>query len=650
MLMAQREHAIKEIGAEPKGDKQTEARVNNKLASGKLTGKVIGTELSVDYNSFQPSTTVNTREMAFDGDMQTFFASYDRSYTWCGLDLQTPHVITRIGWAARNDNLGPNRMILGLFEGANKEDFSDAIPLYIITESAKIGEMSYADIDVTRSVRYVRYVGPSDARCNVAEIEFYGESPASSGDRLQLYQLTNLPTVSIKTKDNKEPYDKQHDIQATITIISGDGKRLLQESGNIRLRGNASIEFPKKPYRLRFDKRQLVLNSAAKARKWVLINNYGDKTLMRNMIAFDYSRRMRMEYTPYCEPVDVIVNGEYKGCYQLADHLDVKKGRIDIEEMTPADDSGEAVKGGYFIEIDGYANNEPEKIRFYSARNGIGVTIHSPDEDSLTTIQKAYIQSFFNQMESRVMGSDLSDNEKGWRSRLDADSWLKHFLIGELTGNTDTYWSCHMYKRRGEDKLYTGPEWDFDIAFDNDYRHYPTCNLSDYLYVSAGTHAGFVNRIIKQDPTTKSDIVRLWDMARTQQGITAENICAEIDSLAAVLDASQRLNFMRWPILGQRVHMNPRAAGSYEGEVEFLKDYVRKRIAWIDSKLGYTPYVAVEQTAKQNDIDIAQPCDIYTVSGMCVGSHVMLSRLTLPAGIYIIRQNNITQKFISSNE
>ena len=79
---------------------------------GKLTGSVIGTLESVDYASSQQSTTVNTRAMAFDGNLNTFFASWERSYTWTGLDLGSPHVITKVGWSPRNDGLGEGRVVL----------------------------------------------------------------------------------------------------------------------------------------------------------------------------------------------------------------------------------------------------------------------------------------------------------------------------------------------------------------------------------------------------------------------------------------------------------------------------------------------------------------------------------------------------------
>ena len=177
---------------------------------GKLTGTVIGTTETVDYATSRKTTTVNTREMAFDGDLNTFFASWERSYTWTGLDLGSKHVITKVGWSPRNDGQGEGRVVLGVFEGANREDFMDALPLYIIKEKGTIGVISHAEVNCSAGFRYVRYVGPSDARCNIAELEFYGHP--GEGDNSQLSRLTNLPLVSIHTLDGRIPFDKKTEI------------------------------------------------------------------------------------------------------------------------------------------------------------------------------------------------------------------------------------------------------------------------------------------------------------------------------------------------------------------------------------------------------------------------------------------------------
>lgn len=590
-----------------------------------LTGHVIGTSVSVDYNTNGQSTKVNTCKNAFDGDLNTFFASYDRSYTWAGLDLGNAHVITRVGWSPRNDGQGENRVILGVFEGANSPDFMDALPLYLITEKGRIGQMSYADVNCSRGFRYVRYIGPSDARCNIAELEFYGHE--GTGDDSHLYQVTNLPTVSIHTKDGVIPYDKEHEIVSQLTIISDNGTKLLSEPGTTRERGNASRDFPKKPYRIKFDKKQRVLDAPAKAKKWTLINNYGDKTLMRNLLAFELSKRLGMPYTPYGIAVDVLLNGEYKGCYQLCDQIQVHKGRVDITEMTPKDNDGVALTGGYLIEVDAYANREKF---WFNSNAGNPVTIKSPDEDSITSQQKAYIKNFFNSMEWDMEGY------------LDMNTFLRHFLVGELSGNTDTYWSVFMYKYRNEDMLYTGPVWDFDLAFDNDYRTYPVNNKNDYIYRSGGSCAGdmknFVDNVIFLIGSTQQQLVDIWDKSR-HAGLTEENLVAWIDQMEAKLEVSQKLNFMRWPILNASVHMNPRTWGSYAAEVNNVRSFMKERLAWMDRRLDYT---YVPSGINEVEIDLSQPYEVFTLAGQACGR----SLDGLRAGIYIVKQGQSSKKIV----
>lgn len=556
--------------------------------SQKLTGTVIGTELSVDYSTNKSSTTVNSRDAAFDGKLDTYFASYERSLTWVGLDLGTPHIINKVAWSPRNDSQGARRVRLGVFEGANNPDFSDGVPLYLIPEDGTIGVVSSAKVSVTRPFRYVRYIGPNNARCNVAEVEFYGEECTETPEKEVLYQPTNLPTVVVHVADNKEPKDKVNDLVANISIISKDGKKELYQPGTFRLRGNASMTFDKKPYRIKFDKKQNVLDAPAKAKKWTLIANYGDKTLMRNIIGFELSRRFGQAYTPYIQPVDVFVNGEYKGCYQLCDQVEVGKGRVEIEEMTPEDISGDNLTGGYFIEVDAYADQEKS---WFKSKNGNPVTIKSPDEDEIKLAQSTYIKAHFNKLETALFGNDFEDETLGYRQYLDLESFLNHFLIGELNGNTDTYWSLNMYKKRGDDKFYTGPIWDLDLAFENDNRTYPINNLSDWIYATKGSIAGnfrkFVSRIVKDDKKAVALMRELWADARRNKKIYESSLMDFIDQTAETLSQSQDLNFKRWNIMNSYVHQNPKVWGGYDKEVENVKNYLKQRLIKMDYWLKF---------------------------------------------------------------
>lgn len=603
-----------------------------------LTGMPMGSP-AVDYSNGQISTTVNQPSNAFDGDLNTYYASYDRSYTWVGMDLGAPHVITRVGWSPRNDSKGPERVKLGVIEAANRSDFMDAVPLYIIDKAGVIGEIHYADVHVSKGFRYVRYVGPNDVRCNIAELAFYGH--ADEGDESQFYLPSGLPLVLIHTVNAVEPYDKVNDIGCYVRIIHTDHSYVM-DTATTRLRGNASTQFPKKPYRIKFDSKQKPLDAPAKAKKWTLINNYGDKTLMRNLLAFHISQQMGMPYTPYGQAVDVMLNGEYKGCYQLCDQVEVNKNRVNIDEMETSDTSGENLTGGYLWEIDAYAYEEKS---WFNSNHNIPVTIKSPDEDDITPEQSQYIRDFFNAMEADVYGSHFADPTNGWRRLLDAETFLKHFLIGELSGNTDTYWSVYQYKKRGENKVYTGPVWDFDIAFDNDYRTYPLNNKQEFVCFSGGSVAGdmgtFVRRIVLQDPKTLTELQAHWKAGRCNH-ITAEDLCQWIDSMALVMDCSQQLNFMRWNILHRQEHMNPVARGSYAAEVNYLKEYITKRIEWMDNRLDY-----VHTDIQSLIANSSSPIMVWDILGRMVYQGKELP--TLDQGLYILRHNNKSEIIMINN-
>ena len=382
--------------------------------------------------------------------------SNENSRSWVGLDLGSPHVITHVGWRLKSNSSGNGSMVLGLFEGSNREDFMDAIPLYMITEEGVADQFTYADVQVSRGFRYVRWCAPADSKADIADIEFYGDP--GEGDDSRFYQLTNLPTLSYHTYSGIEPYDKVHELESEMCIIYDGGTRLQEYPILARERGNGSRYelFKKRPYRIKFNDgkshhmlKDSPLQSPAKSKKWTLIPNWRDKSLMRNNIAFEMSRRLGLSYTPWIQNVDVIVNGEYKGNYQLCDQITVDPNRVNITEMESGDIDEPNITGGYLLEI---TSPGGETYHFNSSM-GIPVDVKSPDSDDITSEQFSYIRNAFNEMESRLWSSNYRDSTEGYRSRLDLQNFLRYFLVGEFAGNTDAMWSLYVYKGR-EDNLF----------------------------------------------------------------------------------------------------------------------------------------------------------------------------------------------------
>lgn len=616
-----------------------------------LTGTPIGSP-AVDYNTGSISTTVNQPSNAFDGDYSTFYASYARSNTWVGLDLGTPHIITGVGWGPRDT--WASRVQLAVFEGANKEDFSDAIPLYIVPNEGEYNTLSTAPVTCSRGFRYVRYVGPNDARCNVSEVAFYGIEGAGSDSLFS--QLTNLPTLVVNIENGEEIDSRSIDRVAHVSLISENGLDILEtDSTLVRGRGNGSWTFPKKPFRMKFAKKHRMPGAPAKDKKWTVINNYGDKTLMRNMLAFEVSRLFGRSYTPYCQPVDVVVNGEYRGQYQLSDKIEVGKNRIELNETDTL--TGERA---FLIEIDAYAS---EESLMFNSNKGTPVTIHFPDyddTDEFTTAERTQgiskIKSVFNTFETAAYSTSFSSETSGYRKYFDVTSLLTYLLVNEFSGNTDTFWSTYIYKNPGE-KMYVGPVWDVDLGFENDDRTYSVNNLSEFIYRNKGSVASsstrnLINRIVFSDTKSWPEMRTLWTLARVKNGLTADHFDTLVDSLRTYLYASQQLNFVRWPIMNSYVHQNPICHGSYDAEVDAVKEYIHDRLEWMDNYVGLDEEIITQVEDIPEDytfcypepggirtaVTLYAPVQVFTPNGLCIATTSDPSTyLPLQPGLYILR-------------
>ena len=619
-------------------------------ANQQLSGTPFGAT-SVDYSTNQPSNTANVPADAFDGDYTTTYAAYERSTGWVGLDLGQKYVIDKVAYAPRAG--WAKRMVLGIFEGANEPDFSDAIPIHMIKEEPLYETLTEEPVHCSRGFRYVRYIGPNESRCNVSELRFYGHP--GKGDDSQLFQLTNLPLVVIRTEAAiADVTSKTTWLPGHVSIISDDGTALKADSMNVRGRGNGSWTFPKKPYKIKLANKARLLDMPAKAREWTLINNYGDKTMIRNNVAFELSRIFEMDYTPACTLVDVIFNGQYKGSYQLCDQVEVRKNRVDITEMTPDDNEGEALSGGYLLELDAYSGSEPK--RFTTNPYSMPVTIHYPKHDEITDAQYSYIVSTFNDLCARVYSIDYKDPDKGYPAVLAEDTWLKYFLIAELSGNTDSYWSVYVTKDRNG-KFRVSPVWDFDLAFDNDRRTHPILTMTGYLSFSSKSSAAngvrsFNRKIVERCTQELKDI---WSWYRYNGNLKPDHLHEVIDSLGQENMQSQALNYIRWDILNTATQQQYTTRGSYQAEVDYIYEYLGDRIAWMDNMVGLEEPIGIHPAAPAEarggihghqgymlvrGFREGSTLRIYNASGTIVHTATIRdfdNNITLPKGIYIVR-------------
>ena len=359
--------------------------------------------------------------------------------------------------------------LLGIFEGSNDIKFSDSTPIGIIKDKLHSKRKNYIEINSKTSYKYIRYIPPNKHNSGIKEIKLYGYKKSSKNILQNLnednyYQVTNLPLIIINTEEEKEPL-LDEDINCHIKIINS-GKLEINEDAKIKVRGHStSMVSTKKPFRIKFATKKKMFNFKGKEKKWTLLANYYDRSVLRNTLAFKISELMQFEFTPRCQSVDVIMNSNFRGNYYLCDKIEIGENRVNITEMGPDDITEPNISGGYLLKIDGWATFSGTNI--FQTDKGLVGEIEYPEEDEINSEQRAYIISQLNKFESEIYNDTLDS--------IDLNSYSKFFLIKEFCGDPDHVWSSFYFTKDRNDNLFRfGPAWDFDLGFDNDDRLIPT--------------------------------------------------------------------------------------------------------------------------------------------------------------------------------
>lgn len=396
-----------------------------------------------------------------------------------------------------------------------------------------------------------------------------------------LDQLTQIPTVYINTLNSAPITGKSEYVKGTLSVVSTDEAECCTELPmGIRGRGNSTWNMAKKPYRVKFDSKTNFMNLPAKAKSWVFLANYADKTLMRNAIAFEISNYIGMEYSPSIKFVDVVLNGKYIGNYMVTDQTEVAKKRVPVEEQEVTDTEEPAITGGYLLELDGFADSEP--VWFQTSKD-MKVTVKYPKDDEINPQQLAYITSYIREFENRMFASNFTDPELGYRSMVDEESLVNWYIACELTANSDSFWSTYIYKKRDDGRIYFGPLWDYDIAFNNDSRLGNAVNK--LMREHAHNPRTWIQRIWKDD-WFRTAVNARWNEL-LEQGI--ENfLLNKVEEYATLIDGSQALNFDTWKILPDRVYLENALFSTYRGGVDYLKEFISARIEFLTESFAST--------------------------------------------------------------
>lgn len=392
-----------------------------------------------------------------------------------------------------------------------------------------------------------------------------------------------LPAVYITTEGKAPIVSKDDYVNGSLRVTDQDGtysaELEFEASGKFKGRGNSTWGMPKKPYRIKLDSKASLLGMPS-SKNWALLANYADKSLVRNKTAMLISKMLGMSWTPKMTPVELYINGEYQGLYDLCEHKETGTNKVNINVVDKKATSPEDIEGDYYLEID---ENMDETVCFWTSKR---VPIMFSDPETPNKEQQDYIKNYLNSFEAALFGNDFKDSAKGYAAWIDVDSFINNYIIQELSKNVDgnTRRSTYLTKEKGK-KLILYHVWDFDLAFGNaDYFDGAVGNGPTGWWVKDygpfGKRSGWYYRMF-EDPAFKQKLKARWEEVFPQ----LERIPEYIDLMVSEMQDGPAKNFSKWNILNKYVWPNVVVTGSYSKEIDYLKNYYTDRLNWLDTQI-----------------------------------------------------------------
>ena len=398
---------------------------------------------------------------------------------------------------------------------------------------------------------------------------------------------THLPIVSLDTGDQPIPGENRDGstILASLTVVDGgEGENCLTDAPALRTgvllryRGNSSLHFDKKPFRLKLvdgegESVSCEMLGMPKEDEWILNGPFLDKSLLRNYMLMNLCGQV-MENTPQVRYCELFVDGEYRGVYLMMQSVSRSQAGVTKSPEGRPETS-------YVVRLDRGGGVELDNFSRYAMRTGSVFNVVYPSGKSCTPEQADFIQRDISRFEKALYSLDYDDPHLGYRAYIDVDSFVDYMVLNEFFQNYDAArYSTYLSKNLGE-KLSIGPVWDFNNALDNyietAYDGTGFVMPEDVWYVMLCRDERFVEQVIQ----------RYRQLRRTV--LSEEYLLNYVDEVAAYLGPAAERNFEVWGYTFQPEYglllPKERNLGSYEEALEQVRDFLRRRGAWLDENI-----------------------------------------------------------------
>ncbi|MBQ0110407.1 MAG: CotH kinase family protein [Oscillospiraceae bacterium] len=355
------------------------------------------------------------------------------------------------------------------------------------------------------------------------------------------------------TEFNRINSDKSHDSRVNLTVADENGRTEYTESDYKSIlngHGNSSWSLAKKSYDIQLLSPAKLLGMDASS-QWVLIANAYDQSYMRNKLVYDFAGELDGLYSPQCRYTNLYVNGEYNGLYLL------------VQRVESVIENSKIASNGFAVCRENNARVDTLDTVF-NTENGVNFTLNYPFVASDDKYKN--IADKLQNLEDGIQNGDLAD--------IDIESFAKRYLIDEVFMNQDgEIYSSYFYGYFGGDnKMYAGPIWDYDLCFANRNSAWMvTYDTADILLSNQRTWYGN----LMQNNEFKKAVLRLY--GEKFRPYLQKLINGKISNQKQILCDSANMDRVRWK--GKL----PECYTSFENAVSEIENFSKQRTEFLDS-------------------------------------------------------------------
>ena len=457
----------------------------------------------------------------------------------------------------------------------------------------------------------------------------------SAIQRLAVMASSAISAVHIESVDAEKgrayvEASSDHSAKADVrvTVVNDQGKLVYdqdsaQKASTIKGRGNSTWGIgDKKPYQISLSKKADLLETGVKAnaqKKWVLLANANDVTMLHNSIAYNLGLELGMGGTE-CEPVDLYYDGEYRGTYLLCEKVQIQSGRIEIADLEASiekanpdvdlsalptaqatNEYGQTyqyvkdvadpsdITGGYLLEID-EAYHASEVCWFNSSWGPI--VVKSPEYCSQNAMK--YISERFELAAKRLNSEQVSADDG---AVIDVDSLAKTYLVSEFAKNIDAFISStYIYKDAGSASFIVAPLWDFDASMGvrTDWTDTSFVTYQGFVLPHATNATSYRPVPVAKVPTVQDRVRQLWTgavspliknvlLSTDQNAVGTRGFLRSLAHCRQQIAASQKMNEVLFGLTSFRNEIDP--FSTYELNANYLANWLTWRTAWLDGNI-----------------------------------------------------------------